>query len=333
MLTHLSDRASGASDLTAKNRVWGFSARSNRKRPANRRPPLQPRRKKRPTATKPASGIPYWPSRDPIEKKGGINLYGFVGNDGIGRIDYLGFEQKILHYKIFPTDEYGFKERVHVPGKRVDSIADILDEITGEVREGLCCIKELHIYGHSGVAGVVPLGDHNENSLSFTHSSIENIKEREEKGFELDAADNFIKQAPSMMCKGGKLFFHVCNAGEGNDGEKLRKSLEQHFGDGMVWLPQGECVFLFRMEWENNRKGNGGTIWEGATHFCAICLTPRPFDFVIKIHRKTIAYSIGGDPSNPDSYHEPNPHTIKTIEEPCPPAIAGATNYILITQK
>ncbi|MES2982818.1 MAG: RHS repeat-associated core domain-containing protein [Verrucomicrobiota bacterium] len=31
-----------------------------------------------------------WPSRDPIQERGGVNLYGFVGNDGIGRVDLLG---------------------------------------------------------------------------------------------------------------------------------------------------------------------------------------------------------------------------------------------------
>jgi RHS repeat-associated protein len=31
-----------------------------------------------------------WPSRDPIEESGGVNLYGFVGNDGVDRIDLLG---------------------------------------------------------------------------------------------------------------------------------------------------------------------------------------------------------------------------------------------------
>ena len=31
-----------------------------------------------------------WPSRDPIEEEGGINLYGFVGNDGVNRRDLLG---------------------------------------------------------------------------------------------------------------------------------------------------------------------------------------------------------------------------------------------------
>ena len=31
-----------------------------------------------------------WVNRDPLGEDGGVNLYGFVGNDGIGKIDYLG---------------------------------------------------------------------------------------------------------------------------------------------------------------------------------------------------------------------------------------------------
>ena len=31
-----------------------------------------------------------WPSRDPIEEMGGVNLYGFLGNDGVNRLDSLG---------------------------------------------------------------------------------------------------------------------------------------------------------------------------------------------------------------------------------------------------
>ena len=31
-----------------------------------------------------------WPSRDPIQERGGVNLYGFVGNDGVNKWDYLG---------------------------------------------------------------------------------------------------------------------------------------------------------------------------------------------------------------------------------------------------
>ena len=31
-----------------------------------------------------------WPSRDPIGERGGANLYGFVGNDGVTNLEYLG---------------------------------------------------------------------------------------------------------------------------------------------------------------------------------------------------------------------------------------------------
>ena len=31
-----------------------------------------------------------WPSRDPIEERGGLNLYGFVGNDGVNKRDLIG---------------------------------------------------------------------------------------------------------------------------------------------------------------------------------------------------------------------------------------------------
>jgi RHS repeat-associated protein len=36
-----------------------------------------------------------WPSRDPIEEEGGINLYGFVGNNGINQCDYLGMKVSV----------------------------------------------------------------------------------------------------------------------------------------------------------------------------------------------------------------------------------------------
>ena len=33
-----------------------------------------------------------WPSRDPIEEQGGVNMYCFVGNDGLANYDVLGLE-------------------------------------------------------------------------------------------------------------------------------------------------------------------------------------------------------------------------------------------------
>ena len=88
--------ASERRNPTRKNRVRDFFRSSNETHPANRRQPAQPRRKIRPTATKTASGIPYWPSRDPIGEEGGENLYGFVGNDALNWVDCLG----LLHMEI-----------------------------------------------------------------------------------------------------------------------------------------------------------------------------------------------------------------------------------------
>ena len=100
-------------NVTGKNRVWDFFRLSNETHPAIRRQPAQPRRKIRPTAMKTASGIPYWPSRDPIGEEGGENLYGFVGNDGVDQIDELGLTKCYRWMFTFFTDTHGFDDTGH----------------------------------------------------------------------------------------------------------------------------------------------------------------------------------------------------------------------------
>jgi len=77
-------------DPTAKNRVWGFFGDAEQSHRQNRPQPKQPRQGNRLTTTKIASGRTYWPSRDPIEERGGVSLYGMVENRVINRTDYLG---------------------------------------------------------------------------------------------------------------------------------------------------------------------------------------------------------------------------------------------------
>jgi hypothetical protein len=48
------------------------------------------RQKSRPSPTVFTSGIPQWPSRDPIGEEGGINLYSFIENDPVEASDLLG---------------------------------------------------------------------------------------------------------------------------------------------------------------------------------------------------------------------------------------------------
>jgi len=53
-----------------------------------------------------------WINRDPIEEAGGINLYGFVGNDGVNHVDILGLvtdvDMEVLKYAIEHAMAYSF---------------------------------------------------------------------------------------------------------------------------------------------------------------------------------------------------------------------------------
>ena len=57
---------------------------------------------------KTVSGIPFWPSRDPIGEEGGENLYGFVGNDGVCGFDYLGMRLKDLSLAVSTSNASDF---------------------------------------------------------------------------------------------------------------------------------------------------------------------------------------------------------------------------------
>lgn len=72
---------------TASREFFSYPIKTDYKKSHN---PLKTSQKNRLATPKTASGIPYWPSRDPIEERGGVNLYAFVGNDPVGRYDLLG---------------------------------------------------------------------------------------------------------------------------------------------------------------------------------------------------------------------------------------------------
>ena len=84
-------------DPAPKNRVWGFFCDRSQSRPANRLQPPELRRKNGLTSTRTASGLSCWPSRDPIEEVGGLNLYGFVNNSPTNYSDRLGLKLSIVY--------------------------------------------------------------------------------------------------------------------------------------------------------------------------------------------------------------------------------------------
>jgi RHS repeat-associated protein len=65
-----------------------------------------------------------WLSRDPIEEEGGVNLYGFVGNDGLGRVDILGRKCDLKFVGPEPTPASG----TTVSGRRIVPSIEISSE-------------------------------------------------------------------------------------------------------------------------------------------------------------------------------------------------------------
>jgi len=70
-----------------------------------------------------------WPSKDPVGEDGGVNLYGFVGNDGIGKLDYLG--NSITEYTV-DTESIPL-EIGQIPGGALASTNVRMWEYSGEV--------------------------------------------------------------------------------------------------------------------------------------------------------------------------------------------------------
>jgi RHS repeat-associated protein len=63
-----------------------------------------------------------WPSRDPIQELGGVNLYGFVGNNAILGVDLLGMDPNIIDWNHFKD------WRVWLRGGAVKMILSILEK-------------------------------------------------------------------------------------------------------------------------------------------------------------------------------------------------------------
>jgi RHS repeat-associated protein len=101
-------------DPPSKNRVGVFSASARIRARRSSPQPLELHRVNRPIPTETASGVRYygyrflspemgwWISRDPIGERGGINLYGFVGNFAMGETDYLGLllSSTVYYYNV-----------------------------------------------------------------------------------------------------------------------------------------------------------------------------------------------------------------------------------------
>jgi RHS repeat-associated protein len=101
-----------------------------------------------------------WAGRDPIGEQGGVNLYGFVGNDGVGTVDVLGREPTSVSggFGFNGADDWfkhvargGYEGDVGTGGTGEDML-NYLKKLT-KSEEG-CCIKNLRLASHGGPDGL-----------------------------------------------------------------------------------------------------------------------------------------------------------------------------------
>jgi hypothetical protein len=76
---------------TASREIFSYPIKTDYKKSHN---PLKTSQKNRLVTTKTASGIPYWPSRDPITEGDGPNLYAFTWNDPVNSWDEFGYQTR-----------------------------------------------------------------------------------------------------------------------------------------------------------------------------------------------------------------------------------------------
>ncbi|MGJ8639320.1 MAG: RHS repeat-associated core domain-containing protein [Opitutaceae bacterium] len=183
-----------------------------------------------------------WLSKDPIGERGGLNLYGMVGNDLLNQWDYLGLKSVKVSYDMADDGVGPFR------AEEVDNWEQLLAEVKKTLEdegEG-CCLEELEISGHGG-PGYFSRNfndEHYDADLSSsTFKTYRNEQNRRKKGFPLSDSDytktqtriiDILNELASYMCEGGTVQLVSCNSFRGDSGNDFKCDLEGIFGEGNV---------------------------------------------------------------------------------------------------
>lgn len=182
-----------------------------------------------------------WLSRDPTGTRGGLNLYGFVGNGSINAFDKLGLDKLTLTYDMQSKDNTSWLERLMMPGNTewaisMDEALKSLKAKVGKYDPGgknCNCILKLTITGHSGVPGIISLGDgmvspEGIESLEKTRQKYQQNERYKKLLDALSREEQFLSTIKGLMCReGASIDFAQCQT----EHPDTRKFLEQVFGD------------------------------------------------------------------------------------------------------
>ena len=103
-----------------------------------------------------------WSSRDPIEENGGVNLYGFAGNDGVNHVDFIGLKGIEVNLSVYDTQtsdplNLWFAKLYDKNPELIKDFSDISSIANKKCTDGNC-LKNLVIMSHGAGAGMLNIG-------------------------------------------------------------------------------------------------------------------------------------------------------------------------------
>ena len=192
-------------------------------------------------------------NRDPIEERGGVNLYAFALNNGVNAVDRLGLKRYKLKYDMTADAPMFFGVR------RAKSFPEIRAEVEkkatpyGKDGKNPCnCIEELVILIHGGPGSIspngavgpsVPVGNHNTMMLEDFLDAANRQNEGEDQSSIDSDYPNIasFREISEHMCEGGKLELVACKFAKGPRGDEAVGRLEEFFGAGNVIAQERNC--------------------------------------------------------------------------------------------
>ena len=188
--------------------------------------------------------IGRWISRDPIEEQGGFNLYAFVNNDPINKIDTLGLffcgECKEGDVRNFHTENYvrlwlypGSRNALKI-GEEILSALDIISylQFTSGIARGVAIgiEKGLAIGIKDGVIGALPesLG----NTATFLIDELRYLGVRDQISEKLELIQEALLNNPDQpVCIFLQIKWEMCKRKGGNLSWKKEKLIKEYCGE------------------------------------------------------------------------------------------------------
>ena len=186
--------------------------------------------------------IGRWPSRDPIGERGGVNLYGMVRNNAVGKIDRLGLDEIVFEINFVEYNASWAQTSDDITNSTIDR--DLID-----FPSSYASFYGLWFLQHRGIQVFDPTGDgeaSKENWIELTIAILAklgpddcikdliirahgnptsvgwiNLKDLEKGAQGKGSAADFLKFLGSKLCKDCEVDLKACECAKGRNGKRF----------------------------------------------------------------------------------------------------------------